>query len=104
MKATEINKFLLDNLVTYQSVQIVLNNDKVIYGFFEFQENSSSLAKENKWCFIQNHNISNYYSNKDKNLIDVLNGNEIKSIKNFEDQSRDYFKQKLHEAMNTIKD
>lgn len=34
MKASKINKFILDNLVTYQLVQIVLNNDKVIYGFF----------------------------------------------------------------------
>jgi hypothetical protein len=104
MRASEINKFILDNIVTYQSVQIVLNNDKVIYGFFEFQENSDLLSKENKWCFIQNPNISKYYSNKDKTLIDVLNGNEIKSIKNFEDQLRDYFKQKLHEAMENYKD
>jgi hypothetical protein len=104
MKASEINKFILDNLVTYQSVQIVLNNDKVIYGIFEFQENSDLLAKENKWCFIQNHNISKYYSNNDKTLIDLLEGNEIKSIKNFKDQLREYYKQKLHEAMNTIND
>lgn len=104
MKASEINKFILDNLVTYQPIQIVLNNDKVIFGFFEFQENSDLLAKENKWCFIQNHNISNYYLNKDKNLIDVLNGNGIKSIKNFQDQLREYYKQKLHEAMNNVND
>lgn len=104
MRASEINKFILDNIVTYQSVQIVLNNDEVIYGFFEFQENSDLLAKENKWCFIQNHNISKYYLNKEKTLIDELNGNEIKSIKNFEDQLRDYFKQKLHEAMNDFND
>lgn len=104
MKASEINKLILDNLVTHQSVQIVLNNDKVIFGIFEFQENSDLLAKENKWCFIQNHNISNYNSNKDKNLIDVLFGNEIKSINFFEDQLRNYFKQKLHEAMEDFND
>jgi len=93
MKAIEINKFILDNLVTYQSVQIIFNNHKVNYGFFEFQENSDLLAKENKWCFIQNHNISNYYANNDKKLIDVLDGNKIKSIKKLENQLPDYFKQ-----------
>ena len=38
MKAIEINKFILDNLVTYQSVQIIFNNHKVNYGFLNFKK------------------------------------------------------------------
>lgn len=97
MRASEINKFILDNIVTYQSVQIVLNNDNVIYGFFEFQENSDLLAKENKWCFVNKQNKSKYD-------FEILDGNDITSIKKHEDQIRDYFKQQLHEIMENYND
>jgi hemerythrin superfamily protein len=58
------------------------------------------LANANKWSFIQNHDNSN----NDKKLIDGLNGNEIKSIKDFKDQLQKYYKQKLHEAMDKFND
>lgn len=97
MKATEINQFILDNIITFQSVQIVLNDDKIIYGFFEFQENSGLLAKENKWCFVNKQNKSKYD-------FEILDGNDIKSIKNHKDQIRDHFKQQLHEIMENYND
>lgn len=97
MKATEINQFILDNIITFQSVQIVLNDDKIIYGFFEFQENSGLLAKENKWCFVNKQTKSKYD-------FEILDGNDLKSIKNHEDQIRDLFKQQLHEIMENYND
>lgn len=92
MKATDINKFILDNLITYHSIEIVLNNDEVIYGFFDYYEKSKELAKDNKWCFVNKQNKTKYD-------FEILDGNEIKNIKNHEDQIREYFKQQLHEAM-----
>jgi hypothetical protein len=96
MKATEINQFILANIITFQSVQIVLNDDKIIYGFFEFQENSDLLAKENKWCFVNKLNYTKYN-------FEILDGNEIKSIKNLEDKLIDY-KQIVHNAMGDFND
>lgn len=104
MKASEINEFILNNLITYQPIQIVSNDEKIIYGFFEFQENSDELAKENKWCFVNNNNSPQYHITKDKSLIDILDGFEIKTIKNNSEVYVDYFKQKLHEAMENYND
>lgn len=97
MKASEINKFILNNLITFHSIQIVLKNDEVKYGFFDYLENSNELAKENKWCFV------NTKKNK-KYDFEIIDGNNIKSIKNFQDQLREYYKQKLHEAMDELND
>ena len=97
MKASEINRFILENLITYESIQITLNNGKVIYGFFDYFKNSDELAKENKWYFVNTENKSKYD-------IEILDGNDIRGIKNYEDQLRDYFKQQLHEAMENFND
>lgn len=104
MKAGEINRFILSNLITYQPIQIVLNDGKILCGFFEFQENSALLAKENKWRFVNNNNSSQYHITKDKSLIDILDGFEIKTLKNSSEVYINYFKQKLHEAMENYND
>ena len=97
MKASEINKFILKNLITYRQIEIVLSNGKVIYGYLEYFEDSKELAKENKWYFVDKQNRS-------KDDFEILDGNDIKNIKNYEDQIRDYFKQQLHEVMENYKD
>jgi hypothetical protein len=36
--------------------------------------------------------------------FEIIDCNNIKSIKNFQDQLREYYKQKLHEAMDELND
>lgn len=76
-----IKNFKLNNQITTNSVELKLVDDTKMIGFFEDIEDSLQLEKDNLFYFIKNENNSNYIQTKDKKHANIINQDEVISIK-----------------------
>lgn len=108
MKASEINKFLRDNIEKSDDLRILLkDNDFKIGALFH------NITNRNQWTFIRDVDLEDYYETQDEKLTKVINGEDIELLlfeplelrqKSESYNVLKYLKQKRKEAMEKYKD
>ena len=63
-----------------KSIKITLKNKISIYGVFVKEIIDNDMQGIIAWKFVSNNNILKYQKNKDENLLDTINHNEIQNI------------------------
>ena len=81
MTQQEMKQFIdTDNFITYNSVQVDLNNGTTLIGFFIHLQDYHELMKSNKWRFIQNNHAQEYGKTTDISLAIMIEGESFSKL------------------------
>ena len=82
MKQRDIDQFLLEHPITYDSVRIDFIDCSFKVGFFEnLIGDFDELRQKNQWWFIENNNSVKYKnSNNDPKQTIIINGDKIDKL------------------------
>ena len=82
MKKQNIDQFILENSITYDSVRIDFVDGSFKAGFFEnLVGDFDDLRQKNQWRFIENNNSVKYKnSDNDPKHTTIINGNSIDKL------------------------
>ena len=75
MKASEINKFLLDNGEKENVLRIVFKDNDFKIGVLLHNK-----GNQNQWTFINDVDLEDYCETQDEKLTKVINGDDIQSL------------------------
>jgi hypothetical protein len=75
MKASEINKFLRDNIEKSDVLRIVLKDND-----FKIGALLHNKTNRNQWTFIRDVDLEDYYETQDEKLTNVINGEDIELL------------------------
>lgn len=75
MKATEINKFLIDNEEKENVLRIVFKDNN-----FKIGALLHNKTNRNQWNFIRDVDLEDYYETNDEKLIKIINGEDIELL------------------------
>ena len=82
MKQQDIDQFLLEHPITYDSVRIDFVDSSFKVGFFEnLVGDFDELRQKNQWRFIENNNSVKYrHSNNDIKHTTIISGDTVDKL------------------------